>query len=252
MIRRAATVRVIGLTAVAVTMAAGTALGGGASFALGSEGIKPLLSVSPVSGLVAGSTVTFHGYGFPPGVALRVEECDPVGAVSVNRCTAIADSLLLTDQHGSVSGTATIVTGPVGIVAGSSCPAGPGNTRCDLVLAPTESPGSYAATPISFAGPAASRPAAAARNPRRAAYKPAAASDRSEPAGPVTPTPAEAAQGGQHNRTGAEGSSRAHHRSTLAWPLWVAVMAGAAAGSGALQAARARRRRLRASAPAGG
>lgn len=216
---------------------------------------RAALSVSPSSQLLPGAQVSFAGSGFPPGLALRLEECDADGPIIDGRCTAIADSLFLSGPDGSVSGSATIVSGPIGTTADSNCPVrreqASHGQRCLVALAATDGSGWYGVAAISFS-PSVPVPA-----------------DPPPPTAPTTtPAPGEATRSTVPVSGGplADGTKLADARKAVQvsaaaassgrggpfdWPVWLALMACAAAGTGAVRAARARRRHSRAPASTG-
>jgi Neocarzinostatin family len=219
------------------------------SYAASPYSHRAAFSVSPSGQLVPGAQVSFTGSGFPPGLALRLEECDPEGPIINSKCTAIADSFVLSGADGSVSGTATIIAGPVGTTVDTNCPVSrdqaSGGQRCVVALAATDGSGWYGAAPISFspsvpvraAPPPTTTPTlkpTAGENPPSTVPlgdAPVANGTRLADSPKAVPMPAKAASSG--------------HGGPFGWPLWLAVMAAAAAGTGALRAARARRRRRR-------
>jgi hypothetical protein len=109
------------------------------------------LQVAPATGIGPGAQINFVGTGFPPGAALRLEECSLAGpGPDPSRCTAIGDSLLLVAPDGSVQGTATVVTGAVGAAPGAVCPVAP-PLECAVWLVAAGAGGASAGAPIGFA-----------------------------------------------------------------------------------------------------
>jgi hypothetical protein len=142
----------------------------------------PRLQIAPAADLAPGAQVAFVGAGFAPGVALRIEECSLTGPEpDPARCTAIADSLLLAAPDGTVRGTATIVTGPVGSAPDAVCPAAPPRA-CSVWLVASGAGGSTAGAPIAF-----SPGVAVAPPPPAPATAPATAPPVTRPS--VAPTP---------------------------------------------------------------
>jgi hypothetical protein len=120
------------------------------------------LQVAPANDIDAGAQITFVGTGFLPGVALRLEECSLAGlGPDPSRCTAIGDSLLLVAPDGSVQGTATVVTGPVGAAPDAVCPAA-APRACSVWLVAAGAGGASAGAAIGFAPGVPAPPASAA------------------------------------------------------------------------------------------
>lgn len=251
MIRSCGVVGALGLTALAGSLFVAPS----PSYAASPYSHRAAFSVSTSSQLVPGAQITFTGSGFPPGLALRVEECDPDGQIVNSRCTAIADSLFLSGPDGSVSGSATIVSGPVGTTVDASCPVNrdqaSAGQSCLVALAATDGSGWYGSAPISFsssvpvpAGPPPTttptpEPAPGANPPSTVPEANAPVADGTRLADapkavPMSPSAASSGRGG-----------------AFAWPVWLGVMAAAAAGTAVLRGARSRRRRSRALVTAG-
>jgi hypothetical protein len=249
---RLATPRLAKAACAILALAGGVVLSASPSYADSPYSHRGRLAVSPSNQLSSGTQITFAGSGFPTGLALRLEECDPDGPLTDSRCTAIADSLFLTSGDGSVSGSATIVSGTVGS-SGSGATAAAGNCPvsreqaahgqgCLVVLEAVDQSGWYGAAPIGFAPsvpvPAdppprtttSNPPATAPSAPARQARADANGTDLVDARGPAV---------------GAGTAGAAGRGGPFGWPVWGALMAGAAAGTGALRAARTRRSRPR-------
>jgi len=124
---------------------------------------RAVLQVTPATDLEPGTAVAFVAVGLPPGLPVRVEECAsrPGAADDAALCTPIADSILLTAPDGSVRGTATVITGPVGAGGDGGCPAAP-PAHCAISLQAAAPGGWSADAPISFSSdvPLVAAPAA--------------------------------------------------------------------------------------------
>jgi len=147
------------------------------------------LQVAPAAGILPGAQIAFVGTGLAPGQALSLEECSLAGpAPDPSRCTAIGDSLLLVAPDGSVRGTATVVTGPVGAAADAVCPAAPPR-ECAVWL--VAGGGHWAAgAPIAFsAAVPVPAPAPAATPPPPSPGPPPAPSPSPPPSRPAAATP---------------------------------------------------------------
>jgi hypothetical protein len=216
-----------------------------ASGPAGATGASVHLTVTPAAGLAAGSEIAFVGTGFSPGTAVRVEECDFAWAAGDSRCSAVAASLFLAGDDGSVSGSASVIVGPVGTVPGSNCPVSQAQSAehqgCLLVLESADQSTWYATAAISFAPsvplPASPPPLA---HPTPTSTPPVPAPVAAHPVGhDLTATAAAPAPTGTLHPVTRAGGGR------LAWYRWLLVMLGGAAATGALRAAHTRRRRLR-------
>jgi Neocarzinostatin family len=218
-----------------------------ASGPAGATGAAVHLAVTPAAGLAAGSEIAFVGTGFAPGTAVRVEECDFAWTAGDSRCSAVADSLFLAGADGSVSGSASVIAGPVGTVPGSNCPVSPAQSAehegCLLVLESADQSTWYATAAISFAssvplpaGPPAPPPAHPTPTSTPPAQEPVAPPPDGQDLTAANAAPAPT--GALHPVVRAGGGR-------LAWYRWLLVMLGGAAAAGALRAAQTRRRRLR-------
>jgi hypothetical protein len=159
-----------------------------ASAADAAPGPPASLRVAPATGIGPGAQIGFVGTGFVPGVALSLEECSLAGPLpDPARCTAIGDSLLLVAPDGSVRGTATVVTGPVGAAPDAVCPAARPR-QCSVWLVAAGGGRGVAAAPIAFSAAVPVPPPAPPAAPPPAPTPPPAAA----PAPPPTPAPAPA------------------------------------------------------------
>jgi hypothetical protein len=203
---------------------------------------RATLQVTPATDLEPGTEVAFVAAGLPPGLPVRVEECaDAPGAGGVaDRCTPIADSILLTAPDGSVRGTATVITGPVGAGRDGGCPADP-PAQCSISLQAAAPGGWSADAPISFSPdvPRAAAPAAPAAP--GAPVPPVRVASLAGPSSPPT-APVRTERSGP----GGSASPVSSHSSRWTFGLVGLLVAGVVAGAGRARVGlrRAGRRRV--------
>lgn len=114
----------------------------------------PGVTVTPSSGLAAGSKVTVTVNGFPAGSRVGVDECSPMASSNgAAACDTAHLVVITTDATGSGTGTYTIATGPIGTAAGSRCPATTGS--CVITAADMANNAVAAFAQLSFAASAA-------------------------------------------------------------------------------------------------
>jgi hypothetical protein len=200
---------------------------------------RATLQVAPANDLEPGAEVAFVAAGLPPGLPVRVEECAgaPGTGDDPGLCTPIADSIFLTAPDGSVRGTATVITGPVGAGRGGGCPADP-PAQCAISLQAAAPGGWSADAPISFSPdvprtPAPAPPGAPVPPPRVTSLP----TPSSPPTGPV-----------RTDRSGPTGTASpgASHASRWTFGLVGLLVAGVVAGAGRarVRLRRAARRRV--------